>query len=72
MCIYIYIYIYIYDISHLRVKGLTMSNMFSKTSYGNMDFTPIIQEDPWRGPWGGLLYWGTRKMRFLRDMQNAL
>jgi len=21
---------------------------------------------------GGLLYWGTRKMRFLRDMQNAL
>jgi len=21
---------------------------------------------------GGLLYWGTRKMRFLRDMQDAL
>ena len=21
---------------------------------------------------GGLLYWGTRKMRFLRDVQNAL
>jgi len=21
---------------------------------------------------GGLLYWGTRKMRLLRDMQNAL
>ena len=21
---------------------------------------------------GGLLYWGTRKMRFLREMQNAL
>jgi len=21
---------------------------------------------------GGLLYWGTQKMRFLRDMQNAL
>jgi hypothetical protein len=21
---------------------------------------------------GGLLYWGIRKMRFLRDMQNAL
>jgi hypothetical protein len=21
---------------------------------------------------GELLYWGTRKMRFLRDMQNAL
>jgi hypothetical protein len=21
---------------------------------------------------GGLLYWETRKMRFLRDMQNAL
>jgi len=21
---------------------------------------------------GRLLYWGTRKMRFLRDMQNAL
>jgi len=21
---------------------------------------------------GGLHYWGTRKMRFLRDMQNAL
>jgi hypothetical protein len=21
---------------------------------------------------GGFLYWGTRKMRFLRDMQNAL
>jgi hypothetical protein len=21
---------------------------------------------------GGPLYWGTRKMRFLRDMQNAL
>ena len=21
---------------------------------------------------GGHLYWGTRKMRFLRDMQNAL
>jgi len=22
--------------------------------------------------WGGLLYWGNPKMRFLRDMQNAL
>jgi hypothetical protein len=21
---------------------------------------------------GGLLYWGTRKVRFFRDMQNAL
>jgi len=21
---------------------------------------------------GGLLYWGTRKMRFLRDMKNSL
>jgi len=25
-----------------------------------------------RGPQGGLLYWGTRKMGFLRDMQNGL
>jgi hypothetical protein len=24
------------------------------------------------GSRGGFLYWGTRKMRFLRDMQNAL
>jgi hypothetical protein len=28
--------------------------------------------DSIRGPGGGVFYWGTRKMRFLRDMQNAL
>jgi len=27
---------------------------------------------PWWGPQGGLLYWGTWKMRSLRDTQNAL
>jgi len=32
----------------------------------------LSQEAPWKGPQEGLLYWGTRKIRFLRDMQNAL
>ena len=32
----------------------------------------LSQETPWMGPRGELLYWGTRKMRFFRDMQNAL
>jgi len=32
----------------------------------------LPQEAAWRGPWGGLLYWGTQKMKFLRAMQNAL
>jgi len=27
---------------------------------------------PWWGPQGGLLYWGTCKMRSLRDTPNAL
>ena len=27
---------------------------------------------PWWGPQGGLLYWGTWKMRSLRDTRNAL
>jgi hypothetical protein len=26
----------------------------------------------WASLGGELLYWGTQKMRFLRDMQNAL
>jgi hypothetical protein len=32
----------------------------------------LSQEAPWMGLREGLLYWETRKMRFLRDMQNAL
>ena len=36
------------------------------------DGASLSQDTPWRGPQGGLLYWGTRKMRFLRDMQSAL
>ena len=39
---------------------------------GSGDGVLLSQEAPWRGPRGGLLYWGTQKMRFLRDMQNAL
>jgi len=39
---------------------------------GCRDGAPLSQEAPWRGPRGGVLYCGTRTMRFLRDIQNAL
>jgi hypothetical protein len=33
----------------------------------------LTARDPMKGTLrGGLLYWGTQKMRFLRDIQNAL
>jgi hypothetical protein len=31
----------------------------------------LSQEAPWRRPRGGLLSWGTRKIRFLKDMQKC-
>jgi hypothetical protein len=39
---------------------------------GSGDGASLAQEALWRGPRGGLLYWGTWKMRSLRDIQNAL
>ena len=39
---------------------------------GSGDGASLSQEAVWRGPQGGLLYWGTWKMGSLRDIQNAL
>jgi len=42
---------------------------FESWMKGLWDGVLLSQEALWRGPWGGLLYWGIWKMRFLRDMQ---
>ena len=39
---------------------------------GQRGFVSLPWGTPWWGPRGGLLYWGTWKMRSSRDTRNAL
>jgi hypothetical protein len=58
-------------------RGLCLGNLEEGSSTGDFESwmkglwgwsISLSQEAPWRASMGGLLYWGTRKIRFLRDM----
>jgi hypothetical protein len=65
---------------HLFSYGLRLGNLEEGSSTGDFEsWTKVfwgwgisLSRDSVEGPRRKILYWETRKMRFLRDMQNAL